>query len=117
MIAENSTKTARGRPFPKGVSGNPGGRPKSNPEAKEYMKGHELTAAMVLVDVMLNSKNEKNRIWAATELLDRTQGKPETMSKVQLSTGEESKIVFQWIGQGKSSEIEGTGRDEKCQAE
>ena len=94
------------------LPGNPGGgRPKGNPEVKEYMKGHELNAAMVLVEVMLHSKNEKNRIWASTELLDRTQGKPETMSKVQLSTGEESKIVFQWIGQEKSSEIEGTGRE------
>lgn len=36
--AENSTKTARviGRPFPKGVSGNPGGRPKGT--LKDYVK-------------------------------------------------------------------------------
>ena len=39
MAAENSTRTARvpGRPFEKGKSGNPGGRPKKTQEEKDAL--------------------------------------------------------------------------------
>ena len=54
---ENSTKTVVGRPFPKGVSGNPGGRPKgtmkdylsrkfqalSDDEKEQFLKTHKVT--------------------------------------------------------------------------
>ena len=37
-MAENSKKTAPGRPFKKGQSGNPGGRPKRTQEQKDALQ-------------------------------------------------------------------------------
>lgn len=70
-----SNKKVRGRPFPKGVSGNPGGRPKINPEVKEILKAAAPEAARLLVEMMYN-ENPKIAMWAITDVLDRTQGKP-----------------------------------------
>lgn len=63
-----------GRPFPKGVSGNPGGRPKTDPEVKAILKAAAPDAARRLVEMMY-SNNEKIAMWAITDILDRTQGK------------------------------------------
>lgn len=63
-----------GRPFPKGVSGNPGGRPKTDPEVKAILKAAAPDAARRLVE-MMHSDNEKIAMWAITDILDRTQGK------------------------------------------
>ena len=63
------------RPFPKGVSGNPGGRPKGNPAVKALLKENSLEAAKKLVE-LLNCGLEKVELAAATEILNRTEGKP-----------------------------------------
>ena len=63
-----------GRPFPKGVSGNPGGRPKTDPEVKAILKAAAPDAARRLVEMMY-SDNPKIAMWAITDILDRTQGK------------------------------------------
>lgn len=76
-------KRPRGRPFPKGVSGNPGGRPKTNPEVKEILKAAAPEAARKLVE-MIYSENEKIAMWAITDILDRTQGKAMQMQDVSL---------------------------------
>ena len=39
-----------GKPFTKGVSGNPSGRPKGNPEVKEILKINSVEAAKKLVE-------------------------------------------------------------------
>lgn len=76
-MADNSTGTARkrgpGRPFPKGVSGNPGGRRKSllsdamtkrlTPESAEQIMGQVVAAA------------GKGEPWAIAMLWDRSEGK------------------------------------------
>ena len=64
-----------GRQFPKGVSGNPGGRPKGNPEVKEILKAASPEAARQLVEYIYH-ENPKIAMWAITEVLDRTEGKP-----------------------------------------
>ncbi len=64
----------RGKPFPKGVSGNPGGRPKIDPEVREILKAHSVEAASRLVEMMYDD-NPKIAMWAITDILDRTQGK------------------------------------------
>jgi hypothetical protein len=79
-MADEKLKTAEkqqvGRPFPKGVSGNPGGRPKGiAAKARE----HTETALDVLVAGMADN-DARVRIAAAKEILDRGYGKALTMT-------------------------------------
>lgn len=76
MAAENSKKAVVGRPWPKGVSGNPGGRPKG---IAALAREHTDKAMGVLADALLND-DARVRITAAKELLDRGFGKPLTMT-------------------------------------
>ena len=87
-MATSSETTAKkkrgpGKPFAKGQSGNPSGRPKANPEVKEILKAASPDAARKLVG-LLESRTEKIALAAATEILDRTMGRPETTGKVQV---------------------------------
>ena len=82
-MPENRLKTGQ---FSKGQSGNPGGRPKKNPEAKEILKAATPDAARVLV-TLLKSKDDKIKLQAAQAILDRTQGKPKEAVSMDLSGG------------------------------
>jgi hypothetical protein len=66
-----------GRPFQKGRSGNPGGRPKVVAEVKELARKHTGKAIETLVSIMDNPKAAPAaRVSAANALLDRGYGKP-----------------------------------------
>src|SRR5262245_3609301 len=66
-----------GRPFQKGQSGNPGGRPKEIAEVKELAREHMPAAIEALVSIMNNTKaSDAARVSAANALLDRGYGKP-----------------------------------------
>ena len=80
---KTATKTARGRPFKAGQSGNPTGRPKIPEDVKEAIRAACPKAVSVLVS-MLNSKKEAYRLEAAKTLLDRGYGKPVQMQDVNL---------------------------------
>ena len=86
MSAENSKKTALGRPFKKGVSGNPGGRPKTDPEVRDILKAHSVDAAKKIVELM-DCGDKKLEFLAAQEILNRTQGKPIQPQAVEVSGG------------------------------
>ena len=66
-----------GKPFKKGQSGNPGGRPKVIAEVKELAREHTGAAIETLVSIMSNPKAAPAaRVSAANALLDRGYGKP-----------------------------------------
>jgi hypothetical protein len=66
-----------GKPFKKGQSGNPGGRPKVVAEVRELAREHTADAIQTLVSIMTNPKSAPAaRVSAANALLDRGYGKP-----------------------------------------
>lgn len=95
-MAENSKKP-RGKPFPKGRTGNAGGRPKLPEDVKhvrEMARQYTEAAIVALVDVM-GAGSGPARVAAANALLDRGWGKaPQPM------TGEDgqgpAELVFRW---------------------
>jgi hypothetical protein len=65
-----------GRPFKKGESGNPGGRPKVVAEVKELARTHTTEAIQTLVSIMKDHTcAPAARVSAANALLDRGYGK------------------------------------------
>src|SRR5262245_20503187 len=67
-----------GRPFQKGQSGNPGGRPKEIAEVKDLAREHMPAAIDALVSIMNNPEaSDAARVSAANALLDRGYGKPQ----------------------------------------
>ena len=78
-LAENSGRTAkrarRGRPFPPGVSGNPGGRPAEAPEVRALARQHTEEAIRTLVRIMRSGTPDRTRSAAAEAILDRAWGR------------------------------------------
>jgi hypothetical protein len=70
--------TARpiGKPFEKGQSGNPAGRPPVIGELRELARAHAPEAIKELARLAVKAKSESARISAIRELLDRGFGKP-----------------------------------------
>jgi hypothetical protein len=70
------TERKVGKPFQKGQSGNPGGRPKEIVEVKELARQHTPEAIATLARIMMNAKAmDAARVAAANALLDRGWGK------------------------------------------
>jgi hypothetical protein len=79
-LAESSELAAPrrgpGRPFAKGVSGNPGGRPKEIGHVRDLARQHTEAAIRTLVEIVESGKTDAARAAAASELLSRGWGKP-----------------------------------------
>lgn len=63
------------RPFPKGVSGNPGGKSKKLEELKRLALDHSARAIQRIAE-LIESDDERVAIMAAKEILDRALGRP-----------------------------------------
>ena len=89
----------KGRPFPKGVSGNPGGRPKVLGDVQELARQQSPDAINTLVAIMQNEKAPPAaRVAAANSLLDRGYGKPtqpisQTLTKIDPSTMSDAELA------------------------
>ena len=74
--AQNSEVTAsRGRPFPKGTSGNPAGRPKLERELRRLAQQH-AGAALLRVVALMHHSNPRVALAACLALLERAIGSP-----------------------------------------
>lgn len=95
VASQNSEGSARppiGRPWLKGQSGNPGGRPKVAAIVKEEARKHTKEALVRLVHWM-RSDDPQASIKAAMAILDRGCGKP-----TQVAAGEGGSDVHFTIG-------------------
>jgi hypothetical protein len=81
VIPENRDKTGRFKP---GKSGNPGGRKRQPPDVKAALEAATSKAAQTLV-ILLDSENERVALQAATVILDRVYGRPETSGNLNLN--------------------------------
>jgi hypothetical protein len=93
-----------GKPFKKGQSGNPGGRPKVVAEVKELARAHTGEAIETLVSIMKNPKAAPAaRVSAANSLLDRGYGKPPQHIRGEVATSyvarlpKPAKSAEEWI--------------------
>ncbi|MFN9029515.1 MAG: hypothetical protein ACK54C_00105 [Betaproteobacteria bacterium] len=82
-ISAASATKPRGRPFPKGVSGNPAGRPKVPEHVREACRALTDKAVQTLRVVMDDGDAPAAaRVSAANAVLDRAWGKPESDVRV-----------------------------------
>jgi hypothetical protein len=65
----------RGRPFVKGMTGNPRGRPKENEDVKKAAREYTIESIERLA-FWMRSGNPKASVSAADRLLDRAWGRP-----------------------------------------
>ena len=107
QLAEISEKTAkpkrkpRGKPFPKGVSGNPGGRPKQVHELMEMARGLSAEGIEELAAIMRDKElPPAMRMAAIDRILDRGMGKPVQPTAADLTpmleaprTGDDAKDI------------------------
>ena len=89
----------RGRPFQKGTSGNPGGRPRVLADVQELARERSPEAINILANVMRDEKAPPAaRVAAANSLLDRGYGKPtqpisQTLTKIDPSTMSDEELA------------------------
>ena len=75
MAGLTKSRSANGQ-FPKGQSGNPGGRPRNEQKVAELARSYTTEVIETLVELMRSGNDERVRGTAAQALLNRGWGKP-----------------------------------------
>ena len=75
IVGLTKSRSANGQ-FPKGQSGNPGGRPRDEQKVAELARSYTREAIETLVELMRRGNDERVKGTAAQALLDRGWGKP-----------------------------------------
>lgn len=79
VTAKNSDRSKVGyanlKPFQKGISGNPGGRPKAEKDVKAFALKNTKRAMERIVE-LIEDEDPRVALMAAKEVLDRAYGKP-----------------------------------------
>lgn len=86
-ISEKKPRGA-GKPFEKGVGGNPRGRPKLTEEQLDLIaacKAKTPAALDVIANLMINGERETTRLSAALAIIERGHGKPEQPVKADVN--------------------------------
>ncbi len=83
--------------FPKGQSGNPGGRPKVLADVQELARQYAPVAIVELARLALKAKNENARIAAIRELLDRGYGRSRQAVEVSAPAGDPLQLLLEEI--------------------
>lgn len=89
-MATSSEKTVKkprgpGKPFKKGLSGNPAGRPARTPEELDLIracKDKSSAALDVIEEIMHNGQSDKAKLSAAIAIIERGYGKPMQHSEI-----------------------------------
>lgn len=84
-----------GRPWPKGVSGNPGGRPKALQRLKAMLEPHVEEIAQLIIDQAKKGDQTMMR-----EYLDRLVGKP-TVGEPDEEGRQSGGLVLRWKREGE----------------
>jgi hypothetical protein len=83
--------------FPKGQSGNPGGRPKVLGEVQELARQYAPAVIAELARLALKAKNETARIAAIRELLDRGYGRSRQAMEISAPAGDPLQLLLEEI--------------------
>jgi hypothetical protein len=81
--------------FCKGVSGNPGGRPKVLGEVQELARLHAPSIIVELARLALKAKSETARIAAIRELLDRGYGRSRQAMEISAPAGDPLQLLLE----------------------
>jgi hypothetical protein len=93
--------------FQPGKSGNPGGKPRLDPDLRAAAKQYTMRSLEVLVDVMENGKKDSDRVAAANAILDRGHGK----ATQHIEVGDNSSLVDLLVMIGSGKTIDGDAID------